>query len=60
MGWCAPHMQRCTARLSVQDGLCRLLQLRLANWYRHPRRRQWAIRGTGKRCPHRRSTRARL
>ena len=25
MGWCAPRMQRCTARLSVQGGLCRLL-----------------------------------
>ena len=59
MGWCAPRMQRCTARLSVQDSLCSLLQLRLANRYRHPRR-QWATRGTGKRCPHRRSTRARL
>ena len=34
MGWCAPRMQRCTARLSVQDSLCRLLQLRLANRYR--------------------------
>ena len=34
MGWCAPRMQRCTARLSVQDSLCRLLHLRLANRYR--------------------------